>query len=242
MTMLRVVTFFEAYNNGTRTEEILLRNMQEYALLPSIFMRSHDHEEEDLHRSVQRRWEDNVSWKGKYMHHLHEYDHSYRYSEHSRRDQIIPFRQPVSRKSFLDFILNVNDNEVHEMDVNLTPTRETWLVVRESPPPFHNPSAKVGYDKQGPNDEKEGSNTPLRSMHRPVEIEKLFTSDSIPRHIDPKVIRAEQERLEILKKKKRLQTRICKAEGCDKYVVDHGLCIGHGVCYSYSTIHFILHL
>jgi hypothetical protein len=30
-------------------------------------------------------------------------------------------------------------------------------------------------------------------------------------------------------KKKKRKARICKTEGCDKYVVDQGLCIRHGV-------------
>lgn len=31
------------------------------------------------------------------------------------------------------------------------------------------------------------------------------------------------------KRKKKRKARICKEPGCDKYVVDHGLCIRHGV-------------
>lgn len=31
-------------------------------------------------------------------------------------------------------------------------------------------------------------------------------------------------------KRKKRKARICKEPGCDKYVVDHGLCIRHGVC------------
>ena len=30
-------------------------------------------------------------------------------------------------------------------------------------------------------------------------------------------------------KRKKRKARICKESGCDKYVVDHGLCIRHGV-------------
>lgn len=33
------------------------------------------------------------------------------------------------------------------------------------------------------------------------------------------------------KRKKKRKARICKEPGCDKYVVDHGLCIRHGVSY-----------
>lgn len=47
------------------------------------------------------------------------------------------------------------------------------------------------------------------------------------------------------KRKKKRKARICKEAGCDKYVVDHGLCIRHGVrladiiCFAYMLWCFV---
>lgn len=56
-----------------------------------------------------------------------------------------------------------------------------------------------------------------------------------PTSVSPKRCLQDAEAAAPAPKRKKRKARICKEPGCDKYVVDHGLCIRHGVRASFSV-------
>lgn len=151
--------------------------------------------------------------------------------------QLLPLR--IGQKSSIDFILTGLPQD--RVDTKLPPQRQIAQVKRE-PAHFeggataHNVSYHRSHhlshhESDESSDSYEGLPVPREALRLPSIVPNIFINQqhAFQQHQASTAVESPAEETSSGKRKKKRKARICKEEGCDKYVVDHGLCIRHGV-------------